>query len=107
MAAPKQPLNFFNLRQLQKVGEKFVKKYKYNLLKKMTDLEDVAAWLVVWAVPLGTLVTLLRGNPELDLHHEAFAPVFETGMPIESYRTCPCPCSSRFPCPNTPAKIDL
>lgn len=56
-----------------------MKRYKFELLKKMTDLEDAAAWLVVWAVPLGTLVVLLR-DPYLDFNQEVFAPVFEAGQ---------------------------
>lgn len=65
---------------MQKIGENQVQRYKVELLKRMTDLEDVAAWLVVWGVPVGTLVMLLRGNRPLDFEQGVFVPVFEAGI---------------------------
>lgn len=70
-------MNFF-----QKIGENYVKKYKYDLLKLMTDFEDVAAWLIVWAVPVGTLVLLLKGGRAFDFSEEVFGPVFASGTRI-------------------------
>lgn len=63
----------------QKVGNSYVKLYKYELLRHMVDLEDVAAWLIVWSLPVGRLTVALRNGGELDVYHEEFDPVYEAG----------------------------
>lgn len=45
----------------------------------MTDLEDAAAWLIIWSVPIGRLVVSLRHGGNLDYHHEDFNSVYEAG----------------------------
>lgn len=74
-----------------------MKRYKYELVKRMTDLEDIAAWLVIWAVPVGTLTVMLKGNRPLDFGKEVFEPVFHTGttpvlnktfLPLFLTKTC-------------------
>lgn len=64
---------------LQKIGENYVKFYKYELLRHMTDMEDAAAWLIVWSVPVGRLTVALRRGGDLNLGREALAPVFSAG----------------------------
>lgn len=75
---------------MQKVGDNFIKRYKFELLKRCTDLEDVAAWLVVWAVPIGTLVQMLRGGGDLNIEHESFVSVFSAGECIEFQTAVDC-----------------
>lgn len=64
---------------MQKIGVSYVKSYKYELLRHMTDIEDAAAWLIVWSLPVGKLTVALRCGRALDLGDEAFAPVFAAG----------------------------
>lgn len=52
---------------LQKIGDNFVKSYKYELLRHMSDIEDAAAWLIVWSLPVGKLTLALRHGKDLDL----------------------------------------
>lgn len=63
----------------QKIGNNYVKLYKYELLRHV-DKEDAAAWLVLWAVPVGKLSTALRHGGNLDIQHADFAPVYEAGI---------------------------
>lgn len=63
----------------QKIGENYVKRYKFELLKRSSDIQDIAAWLVVWAVPVGILVQMLRNGGSLDPEHESFVHVFTAG----------------------------
>lgn len=61
------------------IGTNYVKLYKYELLRHMEDLEDIAAWLIVWSVPVGKLTVALRRGGNLDPTHEDFDPVYEAG----------------------------
>lgn len=48
----------------------------------MLDLEDIAAWLIVWSVPVGRLTVALRHGRDLDFNHEDFDPVYEAGTSL-------------------------
>lgn len=63
----------------QKIGDNFIKRYKYELLKHSSDFEDTAAWLIVWSFPVGTLVDMLRNGGDLNIRHGSFQDVFSAG----------------------------
>lgn len=67
----------------QKIGDNFIPRYKYELAKHSSDVEDVVAWLIIWSFPVGVLVGMLRNGGELDTSHVAFDDVHAAGVLFE------------------------
>lgn len=62
------------------MGENFVPRYKFELVKHSSDIEDFAAWLIIWSFPVGTLVGMLRNGGNIDPSHMAFENVHSAGV---------------------------